>query len=221
MGSRAPWTLSGMEVKNKPLEQEFKGFLSNLVQSPQEHARFLNMLSMLEHMGSRKIMVSQMNKTLTQEILKHLAEEARHAFFFKRQAEKTAKAKLDGYTVDNTMCRIPAMMYFGRLDASLSQKAPQGGHPETPYLWVSLIIELRACWTYHIYQDVLQEAGNSISLKSLIAEEDMHMAEMYARLQEVGDVRAEDLQDMCSLETNLFGKFWSHLKTDENLLKAA
>lgn len=222
-----------MEEKNTPHKQVFQDWLRALVRAPEDHVRFLNMLSMLEHMGSRKIMLSQMDKILTHEILKHLAEETRHAYFFKRQAEKIAKQDVDDYTAENTMCLIPAKMYFGRLDATLTKSAPQSDHPESGYLWVSLIIELRACWLYHMYQEVLEEAGIPISLKSVIAEEDMHLQDMYSRLQELIGVDSQDLSDMCALETALFAKFWHYLKSEfpyheenmkksaENLIKAA
>ena len=120
--SPSPLIISGMLAANAPLEAPMRGFLERLVRQPQAHAKFMNMLSMLEHMGSRKIMVSQMHRTLTEDSLKHLAEEARHAYFFKRQAERIAGQTLDGYTEDNTMCRVPALMYFGRLDAGISAR---------------------------------------------------------------------------------------------------
>ena len=91
MSSDSPWTLSGMKENNRRHEAPIRAFLTEIVRQPQTHAKFMNMLSMLEHMGSRKIMISQMNETLTEDSLKHLAEEARHAYFFKRQAERAAK----------------------------------------------------------------------------------------------------------------------------------
>src|SRR5262245_59650954 len=142
--SNGPWTLSGMKENNARLESPVRAFISQIVKDPIQHARFMNMLSMLEHMGSRKIMVSQMNGTLTEDVLKHIAEEARTAYFFKRQAERLVKQPLDGYTDTNAMQRIPAAMYFGRLDAGISKQVPK----EDAYPWVSLIIELRACWLY-------------------------------------------------------------------------
>jgi hypothetical protein len=247
--SNSPWILSGMKANNAPLEAPVKAFLHEIVRAPQTHAKFMNMLSMLEHMGSRKIMLSQMNRTLTEDILKHLAEEARHAYFFKRQAERAAKKSLDGYTDQNTFCRVPALMYFGRLDAGLTKMlqviAPpltppqaggkrdlpaealakagaQGGSGEDnnhPYPWVSLIIELRACWLYAIYQEVLEEEKISISLKSLLAEEDLHLAEMFALC---GD-NAPRLQALSTYETDLFGKLFTALQEQLslNLRKAA
>lgn len=207
-----PWICSGMKDLNKPHEDSVRSFLTALVKDSEGHARFMNMLSMLEHMGSRKIMLSQMNKTLTEDTLKHLAEEARHAYFFKRQAERVAGRALDGYTEENTMARVPALMYFGRMDAGISKTVS----PADPYPWVSLIIEFRACWLYEIYHEVLQESGIKLSLKSLLAEEDMHLAEMFEMCGE----DTERLQALTAYETGLFETLWGALESQETGSKA-
>ena len=206
--SDGPWILSGMTDNNARHEAPVRAFLATIVTQPEQHARFLNMLSMLEHMGSRKIMVSQMHDpaNMTEDMLKHLAEEARHAYFFKRQAERIARGPMPGYHDDNTFCRIPAAMYFGRLDAGLSKRVPAA----EAYPWVSLIIELRACWLYALYHEVLQEAKVTISLKSLLAEEDMHLAEMF---EMCGD-NIPRLKDMSAYETELFGKLFATLQAE-------
>jgi len=187
--------------------------LTDLVQDSVRHARFLHMLSMLEHMGSRKIMLSQMHKAPSEHTLKHLAEEARHAYFFKRQAERIAKMPLDGWTDENTMARLPALMYFGRMDAGISKVVGE----DKAYQWVSLIIELRACWVYEMYQAVLEASPVHLSLKSLLAEEDLHLAQMFAAC---GDDTAQ-LQALSLYETNLFAKLWSALEVENDMKQAA
>ncbi len=211
--STSPLTISGMAANNRQHEAPVRDFLTDIVQRPADHARFMNMLSMLEHMGSRKIMVSQMDKTLTEDVLKHLAEEARHAYFFKRQAERVAGKALNGYTEDNTMERVPALMYFGRLDAGISVQVTD----EEAYPWVSLIIELRACWLYEIYNDVLSKSGLKLSLKSLLAEEDMHLAEMFGMCGQ----DTEKLKRLSAYETELFGRLWNKLCIASPMAKAA
>ncbi|MDR3448401.1 MAG: hypothetical protein P4M15_01395 [Alphaproteobacteria bacterium] len=199
---------------NKPLEQPFRDFLSATVADASAHARFLNLLSMLEHMGSRKIMLSQMKGILTQDILKHLAEETRHAFFFKREAEKMSGSAIEGYPSDRTMAVPSGRLYFGRLDAGLTSDMPADVHAETGYLWVSLIVELRAIWGYRMYQDVLAEAASPLSLKSIIAEEDRHLVDMVLRLEEIGFDAASALPLACELEKRLFGKLLGALQTE-------
>ena len=200
-----------MKSNNARHEAPMREVLRAVVRDKPAHARFMNMLSMLEHMGSRKIMVSQMHRTLTEDALKHLAEEARHAYFFKRQAERMAGGPLDGYTEENTMCRVPALMYFGRLDAGISARvADKEDRDNQAYPWVSMIIELRACWLYHMYHEVLQESKLSVSLKSLLAEEDLHLAEMFEMVGE----NTDQLRELCAYETALFGKMLDKLRTE-------
>ena len=202
--SNDPWIISGMRDRNAPLEMPVAETLCQIIDSRPVHARFMNTLSMLEHIGSRKIMLSQMNRPLSEDTLKHLAEEARHAYFFKRQAERAFGGAMDGYTADNTLARGSAMMYFERLDAGISRQVGQ----EQAYPWVSLIVELRACWLYRIYQDALIQKAYALSLKSLLAEEDLHLAEMFA-------LCGEDEKRLCTLsafESDLFEKLWGRIK---------
>ncbi len=214
-----PWTASDMLEHNKQHEAPVRAFLTRLVNDAPSHARFLNMLSMLEHMGSRKIMVSQMDRgdTLDQDTLQHLAEEARHAYFFKRHAERVNGAQMPGWVDENTMSRIPALMYFGRMDAGITKnlktssrwRASDGnGDMGDPYGWVSLIIELRACWLYRIYDEVVTEQDVHLPLKGLIAEEDGHLEEMFEMCGENHDL----LKALSAYETSLFEKLWAALE---------
>ena len=210
-----PLIISGMRQANERFEAPVRNHLSAIIKDREAHAKFMNMLSMLEHMGSRKIMVSQMHKgeTLTEDTLKHLAEEARHAYFFKRQAERAAGKSLDGWTEENTTARVPALMYFGRMDAGISKIVGD----DAAYGWVSLIIELRACWLYTIYQEALEGSDYQLSLKSLIAEEDGHLAEMY----EMCGSDTTRLRELSAYETELFGKLWAKIDNTVQIKAAA
>jgi hypothetical protein len=214
--------LSGIVERSAPLEIVYQAFLADTVKNPAQHARFLNMLSMLEHIGSRKIMVSQMGNNLNENLLQHMAEETRHAFFFKRQARRFSGQDEEGYTDTNTLSRSAAAMYFARLDAVVSkQVAAHCAQPEAPYLAVSLVVELRACWAYPLYHAALETAGIPLSLKSLIAEEDAHLEEMYERLMSLPGAQKLDLAELSAFETELFGKFLSHLVNEGEARKAA
>ena len=111
------------------------------------------------------------------------------------------------------MERVPALMYFGRLDAGISAQVTD----EEAYPWVSLIIELRACWMYEIYTDVLSKSGLKLSLKSLLAEEDMHLAEMFGMCGQ----DTEKLQRLSAYETELFGRLWNKLCIASPVAKAS
>ncbi len=207
----APSMLSATEALNSDLEAPFGAFLRSVIADPAAHVRFLNLLSLLEHIGSRKIMLSQMKGILTQDILKHLAEETRHAFFFKREAEKLAGHGLEGYTDAETLASGSGKLYFGRLDSGLTR--PLGPvHAETGYLWVSLVIELRAIWVYRLYQKAVTEAGYPLPLKGIIAEEDKHLIDMVDRLGEIGFDTAAALPGAMALEKTLFTRLFAAMQ---------
>jgi hypothetical protein len=186
-----------------PVRQQLRAWCDR----PAEHARFLNTLSLLEHIGSRKIMVSQTRGPLSCEVLKHLSEEARHAFFFKRLAEKVAGRVLD-FSPANTLGLGAAQMYFGRLDAGIARALQPNDEAETPYLYVSMVIELRAIWAYRLYHQALTESGTGLSLKSILAEEELHLPQMADRLVELGEDIERRLDDFVPLEDRLFRRLW-------------
>lgn len=207
LDTNSPWSLSNIEARSADLAGPLRAFLETVCAEPRVHARFLNMLSLLEHIGSRKIMTSQARGALGCEVLKHLSEEARHAFFFKRQAERIAGTTLD-YTELDTMAPTPAKMYFGRLDAGIAKRLPADIHGEVPYLYVTMIVELRAIWAYNLYQEVLSRSDAGFSLKSVLAEEELHLPQMQSRLHELNEDLSRRVPDFAQLEDSLFRGLW-------------
>jgi hypothetical protein len=210
MSSRTAWPLSETEASSADLVEPVRRRLAWWVDRPAEHARFLNTLALMEHIGSRKIMVSQTKGALGQEILKHLAEETRHSYFFKRAAETLARRPLEFDDAD-TIRPTSAKMYFGRLDASIDDALGADVHHEVPYLYVSLTIELRAIWTYRLYHQALTESGNTLSLKSVLAEEEMHLTQMLDRLRALNAAPEARVPAFARLEDRLFRNFWAAL----------
>lgn len=190
------------EKINKPLAGRTAATLAAIAGERTRHARFLNTLSMLEHMGSYRIMVTQSSARMAQGTLKHLAEEARHAFFFKRQADRIAGKPLE-YRDADMIAPAAARMYFRRLESVVAHacgKTRVGRRMIYPY--VSTVIEYRAVWGYTIYQRALDAAGVSISLKSLLAEESNHLSQMTAALDDPTP-----------------GRLWSFLDTEHGLFE--
>jgi hypothetical protein len=58
---------------------ELKSLFTHIVNNDTVHARWLNTLSLMENTGARKISASEDPATVTYIILKHAAEEHRHA----------------------------------------------------------------------------------------------------------------------------------------------
>src|SRR3954467_449520 len=111
--------LSAFEEGNRPLADGVRAHLAAFAADPAVHARFLNMLSLLEHIGSRKIMTCRAMRAPGLELLKHLTEESRHAFFFKRAAESAGGRALD-YDAADTVAPAAAKFYMERLDAEIN-----------------------------------------------------------------------------------------------------
>ena len=176
MTAAKPWTLPAHD------EPRVRLFLKQVCAAPPLLARFLNTLSLMEHIGSRKIMISQSRGELGLGTLQHLAEETRHAYFFKRAAEGVAQGKL-AYDADAILAGPRARFYMGRLDAFVARSA-QG---QAAYLYMSLLIEIRAVWFYKILQDVFRQMRQPINLTSLLAEETMHLEEMGKHLRSLGE----------------------------------
>lgn len=180
-----------------------RALLRGLCRSPDLHARFLNTLSLLEHIGSRKILLSRAG-AWEEEALRHLAEEARHAHFFRRAAERTAGRAL-GYGGNDALAPEASRMYFGRLDASVSRAL--GAEPGRAYRYVTLLVELRARWLYRLYEEALRAGGSGLTLKGVLAEEDAHLLGMDRALREGDPLYAARREAFSSLESALFGKW--------------
>jgi hypothetical protein len=215
----SPSPLSPFEENNHRLVARVRARLVAFCAERPLHARFLNMLSLLEHIGSRKIMTSPAMAEPDLERLKHLAEEGRHAFFFKRAAERMALHPLD-YSAANTIAGPSARLYMGRLDVEISRKLGRCA-PALPYLYMSLIVELRAVWLYRIYQIVLMEQKAGLSLKSILAEEELHLRAMFARLQEMDRDAKNRIALFCGFEETRFRTLWSQIEEESAVHRLA
>jgi len=190
-----PWldgALARFAADNDELVERTQSVLEAIVGEPERHARMLNTLSLLEHMGSHKILLTQHSAAIDQATLKHVAEEAQHAYFMKRQAEKTAERPLE-YTADDLFAPASARMYFQRLEGATVRTLGPTRSARAAYLYMSMIVEFRALWFYGLYQHALQRARHALSLKRVLGEEQAHLADMAERLDagnELDDARA-------------------------------
>src|SRR5262245_7533646 len=130
--------LSRFDADNADFAPRTRAPLDTLVTEPTRHARMINTLSLLEHMGSHKIMATQHSTAIDQATLKHVAEEAHHAFFMKRQAEKTAERALE-YVAGDLLAPSSARMYFQRLEGATLRALGPRRSPRAAYLYMSLI----------------------------------------------------------------------------------
>jgi hypothetical protein len=185
------------ENDNEALVLQTRSLLNRIVPDAPLHARLINTLSMLEHIGSHKIMATQHSPGIDQATLKHVAEEAHHAFFMKRQAEKTAGRPME-YTVEDLLAPASARMYFQRLESATARLLERQRSARATYLYMSMIVEFRALWFYRLYQHSLKRSSHPMSLKRVLGEEQNHLMEMAHRLEmagELSDARADAFLD--------------------------
>lgn len=184
--------LARFAADNGDLASRTRAVLDVIVAEPKRHARMLNTLSLLEHMGSHKIMATQQSAAIDQATLKHVAEEAHHAFFMKRQAEKTAERALE-YVADDLLAPPSARMYFQRLEGATVRALGERRSARAAYLYMSMIVEFRALWFYGLYEQALKRARHALTLKRVLGEEQAHLSDMAERL-EAGD----ELDEACT-----------------------
>ena len=200
--------LARFAADNDDLVARTRALLDAIVAAPPRHARMLNTLSLLEHMGSHKILLTQHSAGIDQATLKHVAEEAHHAFFMKRQAEKTAERPLE-YVAGDLLAPASARMYFQRLEGATLRALGCNRSARAAYLHMSLIVEFRALWFYGLYEQALKRARHALSLKRVLGEEQAHLGDMAERLDaghELDDARtAEVLAAERKLFTRLLG----------------
>jgi hypothetical protein len=203
--------LARFSADNAELVQRTRALLDAIVAKPQRHARLLNTLSLLEHMGSHKIMATQHSTAIDQATLKHVAEEAHHAFFMKRQAEKTAERALE-YVADDLLAPSSARMYFQRLEGATVRALERKRSARAAYLYMSMIVEFRALWFYGLYEQALKRTRHALSLKRVLGEEQAHLSDMAERLEACGALDAARATEVLVAERKLYSRLLGALE---------
>jgi hypothetical protein len=212
-GSNVDRAQSRFDAVNAGLARKTRGLLDRVAGDEALQPRLLNTLSMLEHMGSHRIMATQHGAAVGQATLRHLAEECQHAFFMKRQAEKAAGRALE-YSAGDLLAPEAARRYFRRLEISLfrmldrdstgSGSGSGSGSGTCCYLYMSLIVEFRAVWFYSLLQQALARAGHGLSLKRLLGEEQNHLTDMANRLEHAGEWSSARVERFVQVEHTLY-----------------
>ncbi|MCE5316572.1 MAG: hypothetical protein LLG04_04320 [Parachlamydia sp.] len=167
-----------------PLQQ----ILAMIIPSPNLHARWLNTLSYLENCGARQIAACEHPTLVKEEMLKHAAEEFRHAHHLKHQIEKVSDISFDTYS--HLLGGVATRHYLPALILKTSRylksaNIPERSLKETAYLLITYAIELRAEELYPIYETLLRQAGSRVSVKSIVLEEQGHLNDMRVALRKI------------------------------------
>ena len=203
--------LARFAADNAELSSRTRAVLDAIVAEPPRHARMINTLSLLEHMGSHKIMATQHSAAIDQATLKHMAEEAHHAFFMKRQAEKTAERALE-YVAADLLAPSSARMYFQRLEGATVKALGERRSSRAAYLYMSMIVEFRALWFYGLYEQALKRAHHALSLKRVLGEEQAHLGDMAERLEAGGELDDSRASQVLAAERKLYARLLGALE---------
>lgn len=194
--------------------------LMRIVGNHATHARFLNTLSLQENIGARKISASELPETTTFMVLKHAAEEHRHAFYLKKQIAKLTPGEYLTYRPEELLVPHSSKRYLNMLDVETCRylkTAMQLSGAElkfAAYLLVTYAIEVRADYIYPIYQQVLDKCDSKVSVRNIIIEEQGHLEEMIAQLKIFSENWEDHAKNITVIETKLYHKWISDLIRD-------
>jgi rubrerythrin len=171
----------------------------------------------MENSGARKISKFEHKKEVSLIILKHAAEEHRHAYYLKKQISKLVPNGFETY--DDTFLINPrsSRFYLDLLDLRVSQYAKKNlglsGYDVkwAAYLLVTYAIELRADELYPIYQKILTETKSKVQVKSIIVEEEGHLEEMISQLKSTWPDWSTHAAVAVQIESELFQDWVSSL----------
>lgn len=191
-------------------QEQLRKVLHEIVPNNELHGKWLNSLSMMENTGARKISKFEHPILTDIVILKHAAEEARHAYFLKKLIGKLEGVSCPDYSHPYLLAPVQSHHYLHMLDVEVCRylkdtlglvgRALKHG----AYLLVTYAIEVRADMLYGIYQEALTHYGSKVNVKSIIAEEEGHLAEMQRMLVDFSAEWERLAKEVCEIEDRLF-----------------
>jgi hypothetical protein len=206
---------------------KFDELLPLIIKDNDVHARWLNTLSLMENTGARKISACEDPETVTYIILKHAAEEHRHAFYLKKQIEKVNPESCPTYAIDYLLAPNSSRHYLNQLDVVVCRylKNTLGLKGKelrfAAYLLVTYAIEVRADELYPVYQEALDKASAKVNVKSIILEEEGHLEEMINQLKSFSPDWQLHANKAVEFESGLFDQWIGKLSHELETKKAS
>jgi hypothetical protein len=194
-----------------------KSILETIVNDNTLHSKWLNTLSFMENAGAKKISASEHKEDVNLIILKHAAEEHRHAYYLKKQLEKLEGGLCKTYKSHELLTPDHTRFYLNALDIAvcryLKKEFGLAGFDLkfAAYLFVTYAIEVRADELYPVYQEVLTQAHSRVTVKSIILEEEGHLEEMLNQLKAFSTDWEHHAEIVVKIEQEMFDKWINHL----------
>jgi hypothetical protein len=198
-------------------EKEMRQLIDLILKNPHLHARWINTLSYLENCGAKMIAASE-HPTLVKEVmLKHAAEEFRHAFYLKKQLARIG-ISVEDYRPGSILGGWAGTHYLKRLNLQTSRylqnlKLAEPKIKELAYLLVTYAVELRAEELYPIYQAALKRAQSKVQVQSIVLEEKEHLQEMEKELSCI-PFSSQHMEMVSGFEASLFSRWLKTCQAD-------
>lgn len=196
-----------------------KSILQTIVNDNTLHSKWLNTLSYMENAGAKKISASEHKENVNLIILKHAAEEHRHAYYLKKQLEKLEGGLCKTYKSHELLTPDHTRFYLNALDIAvcryLKKEFGLSGFDLkfAAYLFVTYAIEVRADELYPVYQEVLTQNNSRVTVKSIILEEEGHLEEMLNQLKTFSTDWEHHAEIVVKIEQEMFDNWINHLGT--------
>jgi len=186
--------------------------LEKIISDKNLHSLWLNTLSYLEYIGTRKILKSLPAHILSKAFLDHIYEEAGHSLFFKNLAQKLAQRNLS-FKEHELLAPQAGNGYFQQVD-HYSVKF-SFSNPVISYLYTTYILEQRALGFYSLYDEVLRKKGFSFSLQSVLDDEKTHLDFVFKKIQKIDPLWGSNLEEISHFEHQ---KYFSFLISLEKII---
>jgi hypothetical protein len=170
--------------------------LGRIVASPEIELEWIDLLSQLEYVGCRKIVKSVGFESISLEILRHVSEEASHAYLLKAVVEEGGlrdRSWRDGRFAE------AGWRYFQGLDQRISALPESDG---LRYPAVSWAVERRVLVVYPAYLKLTRNESLKKALRRILAQEERHGAQF-------GEISYPDgyLAKVAAIEASLWPEF--------------
>jgi hypothetical protein len=194
--------------------------LNKIVTDNVLHAKWLNTLSYMENAGAKKISASEHKEDVNLIILKHAAEEHRHAYYLKKQIAKVDETICKTYKNSELLSPNHTKYYLHALDIAvcryLKAEFNLSGYELkfAAYLFVTYAIEVRADELYPVYQAILDDSKSKVNVKSIILEEEGHLEEMINQLVGFSDDWENHAAKVVEIEKGFFENWVNALNAE-------
>lgn len=208
---------------------EMKQFAEMVCESPVALGRYLNMLSVLEFVGTRALINTFANQMETNDNnLKHVLEEARHSLLLRKMGERVARRTLD-YDDNSVFSNLSANYFIKRMIACVHNDLYR--HPELVadqdlrhrlvILYCSGVLEVRAVWWYTIFNKEIAEKRYEVNFKQVLTDEEGHISSLEEEIRQIDAANySQRLKKYFAKEEELFARYFEvqrqHLRTAAN-----